>query len=43
MIKDYKYDRTSKKYKEYKEKRRKKLEENAWKKLNALNKKRPKT
>lgn len=41
MIKGYKYDRTSRKYKLYKDRRRKKLEHNTWKRLDALNKKKP--
>lgn len=41
MIKGYKYDRTSQKYKQYKEKRKKKLEQNTWDRLDNLNKKKP--
>ena len=39
MIKGYKYDKASQKYKVYKERRRKTLEQNTWKRLDALNKK----
>jgi len=39
MLKGYKYDKTSQKYKDYKQRRRKKLEQKTWERLDALNKK----
>ena len=41
MLKGYKYDKTSQKYKVYNDRRRKKMEQKTWERLDKLNKKTP--